>query len=160
MEISARLARHIREFNTGGNMTWSNVSEVLADVTWKEATYELEGFNTIAKLVYHIQYYMEGVSEVFAGGELSIRDKYSFDCPAFDNAASWENFKQKVLKMGELFADRIAAYPDTSWEEDFTAERYGVYFRNIIGLLEHSYYHLGQIVIIKKMLRSTYLNRD
>ncbi len=160
MEISARLARHVREFNTGGNMTWSNVSDVLADVTWQEATYELEGFNTIAKLVYHIQYYMEGVSEVFAGGELSIRDKYSFDCPAFDDAASWENFKQRVLKIGELFADRIAAYPDTSWEEDFTDEKYGVYFRNIIGLLEHSYYHLGQIVIIKKLLRSTYLNKE
>ena len=160
MEISARLARHIREFNTGGNMTWFNVSDVLADVTWQEATYELEGFNTIAKLVYHIQYYMEGVSEVFAGGELSIRDKYSFDCPAFDDAASWENFKQRVLKIGELFADRVTAYPDTSWEEDFTDEKYGVYFRNIIGLLEHSYYHLGQIVIIKKLLRSTYLNKE
>lgn len=160
MEISARLARHIREFNTGGNMTWSNVSDVLADVTWQEATYELEGFNTIAKLVYHIQYYMEGVSEVFAGGELSIRDKYSFDCPAFDDAASWENFKQRVLKIGELFADRVTAYPDTSWEEDFTDEKYGIYFRNIIGLLEHSYYHLGQIVIIKKVLRSPYLNKE
>lgn len=160
MEISARLACHIREFNTGGNMTWSNVSDVLADVTWQEATYELEGFNTIAKLVYHIQYYMEGVSEVFAGGELSIRDKYSFDCPAFDDAASWENFKQRVLKIGELFADRVAAYPNASWEEDFTDVRYGVYFRNIIGLLEHSYYHLGQIVIIKKILRSPYLKRE
>ncbi len=160
MEISARLARHVREFNTGGNMTWSNVSDVLADVTWQEATYELEGFNTIAKLVYHIQYYMEGVSEVFAGGELSIRDKYSFDCPAFDDAASWENFKQRVLKIGELFADRVTAYPDTSWEEDFTDEKYGIYFRNIIGLLEHSFYHLGQIVIIKKVLRSPYLNKE
>lgn len=160
MEISTRLARHIREFNTGGNMTWSNVSEVLADVTWEEATYELEGFNTIAKLVYHIRYYMEGVSEVFTGGELSIRDKYSFDCPVFEDAASWENFKEQVLSIGGIFADRVAAYPNASWEDNFTDERYGVYFRNIIGLLEHSYYHLGQIVIIKKMLRSPYLKRE
>ena len=35
---------------------------------------------------------------------------------------------------------------------DFVDEKYGTYSRNINGILEHSYYHLGQIVLIKKLV--------
>jgi len=38
--------------------------------------------------------------------------------------------------------------------DDFTDEKYGTYQRNLIGILEHSYYHLGQIVLIKKLLKT------
>jgi len=31
-------------------------------------------------------------------------------------------------------------------------EKYGNYQRNIDGMIEHSYYHLAQIVVIKKIL--------
>ena len=36
--------------------------------------------------------------------------------------------------------------------EHFVDEKYGNYQRNIDAMIEHSYYHLGQIVMIKKML--------
>jgi len=32
--------------------------------------------------------------------------------------------------------------------------KYGNYFRNIVGVIEHIHYHLGQIVLIKKILVS------
>ena len=37
-------------------------------------------------------------------------------------------------------------------DEAFVDEKYGTYHRNIDGMIEHCYYHLGQIVLIKKML--------
>jgi len=33
-------------------------------------------------------------------------------------------------------------------------EKYGNYYRNFHGIIEHCHYHLGQIVLIKKMLLS------
>jgi hypothetical protein len=34
----------------------------------------------------------------------------------------------------------------------FVDEKYGTYLRNIEAMIEHSYYHLGQIVLIRKIL--------
>ncbi|MEG1022142.1 MAG: hypothetical protein RSE50_11550 [Myroides sp.] len=41
---------------------------------------------------------------------------------------------------------------DEKLDSVFVDEKYGSYRRNIEAMIEHSYYHLGQIVLIKKML--------
>ena len=48
----------------------------------------------------------------------------------------------------------IAQLPDSRLEAIFVEEKYGTWFRNIHGLIEHTHYHLGQIAIIKKMYRT------
>ena len=34
-------------------------------------------------------------------------------------------------------------------------EKYGTYYRNFHGLIEHAHYHLGQIVLIKKLVAAS-----
>jgi hypothetical protein len=34
----------------------------------------------------------------------------------------------------------------------FVDAKYGDYARNIEGVIEHSYYHLGQVVLVRKMV--------
>ncbi|GAA4794839.1 hypothetical protein GCM10023231_24020 [Olivibacter ginsenosidimutans] len=41
---------------------------------------------------------------------------------------------------------------DSKFDEIFIDEQYGTYLRNIEGVIEHGYYHLGQIVLIKKLI--------
>jgi len=43
--------------------------------------------------------------------------------------------------------------PDSKINEVFVNEKYGTYLRNIDGMIEHCYYHLGQITLIKKLLQ-------
>lgn len=50
------------------------------------------------------------------------------------------------------FADEVAQIPDEKLDEIFVNEKYGTYLRNIEGVIEHSYYHFGQIVLIKKLI--------
>lgn len=38
-------------------------------------------------LTFHIDYYLKGLIQVMDGGELEIRDKYSFDLPEIKSAA-------------------------------------------------------------------------
>jgi hypothetical protein len=42
--------------------------------------------------------------------------------------------------------------PDSKMDEVFVDEKYGTHLRNIDGMIEHAYYHLGQIALIKKMI--------
>ena len=52
----------------------------------------------------------------------------------------------------EKFVRLIQQLPEHQLWETFAKGEYGNYYRNIQGVTEHVHYHLGQIVLIKKML--------
>ena len=52
----------------------------------------------------------------------------------------------------EKFPNCVELVPDQELEENFTDEKYGNYRRNIEGVIKHSYYHLGQISLLRKMV--------
>ncbi len=131
----------------------TNYKKQLQDLTWDEANTKITGLNTIAVLTYHIDYYVAGVLEVLKGGNLEISDKYSFDFPKYDSAEKWYNIRKKLFNDAEEFAGILKTFPEEKLDKIFTDEKYGDYRKNINALIEHAYYHLGQISLIKKMIR-------
>jgi len=98
-----------------------------------------------------MHYYVKGIRDVLEGKPLVIRDKFSFDHPPISSQESWNQMIETVMLDAEKIATLIEAIPDEDLENDFDDGKYGSVYRNINGLLEHSYYHLGQIPIIKKL---------
>jgi hypothetical protein len=155
MTINAQIAKHFREVHFGGNWTWSNLKDTLADVTWEQATTKVYEMNTVAALVYHINYYVDVTLKVLEGEMLEAHDKYSFDLPLIQSHRDWEQLLNKVWADAEKFANLVEQLPYSKLEEIFVKEKYGNYYRNFSGIIEHSHYHLGQIVIIKKLLQQS-----
>jgi len=153
MNASTNIAKHFREVFFGGNWTVSNLKEQLADVTWQEATTQVYSLNTIATLTYHIGYFVTVVLKVLQGGPLDGNDKLSFDHPPINSQEDWQNLIDKTLAEAETFTALVAQLPESRLWEDFTDPKYGIYYRNIHGIIEHTHYHLGQIAIIKKIVR-------
>ena len=52
----------------------------------------------------------------------------------------------------ENFAVLIEQLPENKFAETFIDEKYGNYYRNIHGIIEHNHYHLGQISLIRKLI--------
>jgi hypothetical protein len=154
MNLSTHLAKHFRDVHFGGNWTWSNLKDNLSDVTWEEAITKVGDLNTIATLTFHINYFVDAALKVLKGGPLDAHDKYSFDHPPINSQEDWNRMAERVLKEGEEFAVLVEKMPESSFWETFTDEKYGNYYRNIQGIIEHTHYHLGQIAIIKKLIRS------
>ena len=154
MKITSLLAKHLREVHFGGNWTWVNLKDTLANVNWQQATMQINSLNTIVKLTYHIHYYVTVVSKVLQGEPLTGKDKFSFDHPPINSEEDWQNLLNKVFTDAENFAKMVEALPDSKLEETFMEEKYGNYYRNLQGIIEHTHYHLGQIVIIKKLLQA------
>jgi uncharacterized damage-inducible protein DinB len=153
MKNAQQLSGRFREIMLNG--TWvanTNFKHQLENLDWKIATTELPSLNTIAALAQHIHYYINGINAVFKGGTLDIRDKFSFDFPAIESQQEWEAFLSRFWNDSETFANLVEQMPDEQLQQPFTDEKYGSYQRNIDAMIEHSYYHLGQIVLIKKML--------
>lgn len=153
MSSTSQLARRFREVLLDG--LWianTNYKDQLSDITWQRATTKVGSLNTIAMLTFHIDYYIAGLIHVFEGGDLEIRDQYSFDLPPLESEVQWENLKNKLWGDAEKFAVLLEQMPDSKMNEVFVDEKYGTYLRNIDGMIEHCYYHLGQITLIKKLL--------
>ncbi len=153
MTLSSQLAQHIREAQYGPNMTGANLRENLADVTLQEATTQVHNLNTIASLTFHIHYYLAAQLNVLEGGPLDAHDKYSYDAPEFKTEEDWRAFIQQTVEDADRHAHLVEQMTDDQIWETFVLEKYQTYFRNFLGMIEHTYYHLGQIAIIKKMIR-------
>lgn len=148
-----QIANRFREIILNG--TWvanTNYKDQLATLPWETATSKFKSLNTIAVLAQHIHYYINGITQVFKGGTLDIKDKYSFDFPPITSQNDWASFLSKFWKDAEEFASLIEQMPEEKLHEVFVDEKYGTYQRNIDAMIEHAYYHLGQIVLLKKIL--------
>jgi uncharacterized damage-inducible protein DinB len=154
MTLNEQFAKQIRELFLNGHWVSTNVKEQLDDVDVEMANTSYESLNTIALLAFHLNYYLEGVMNVFKGGGLDIRDKYSFDMAPITSEEEWDVMRSNIYRNAEYFATLIEHMPLSQLTDHFVDEKYGTYQRNLIGILEHSYYHLGQIVLIKKLLKS------
>lgn len=152
MNLTAQIARHFREVHFGGNWTSVNLKDSLAGITWQQATTKVYSLNTIAALVYHINYYVSAVLKVLEGGPLDAHDKYSFDPPLIQSDEDWEKLLNKTWTDAKKFANLIEQLSESKLENDFSEKKYGSYYRNLHGIIEHTHYHLGQIVLIKKII--------
>jgi len=156
MENSNQLANRFKEVLLKGKwIANTNFKDQLSNVTWQQATNRIGSLNTIAALTYHINYYIAGVLNVFEGGPLEIRDKYSFDLPEIKSKVDWDSLLNSMWDNADKFANHIELMSDEKLESIFVEEKYGNYRRNIEGIIEHSYYHLGQISLIKKMIKES-----
>jgi len=153
MQRNQLLAMRLKEvFLDGKWIANTNYQEQINSITWQQAISQIQNLNSIALLTFHINYYIAGLLQVFNGGKLEISDRYSFDMPEITTENEWIDLKLNFLTNAKAFCDKVADFDDTKLDEVFIEEKYGSYLRNIEAVLEHSYYHLGQVVLIKKMI--------
>ena len=113
MKSTHEIAKRFREVILNG--TWianTNYKDQLNNLDWKIATTQFQSLNTIAILAQHIHYYIKGINNVFKGGTLDIKDKFSFDFPPIESQSDWNNFLSIFWTDAELFATLIEQMPD------------------------------------------------
>lgn len=153
MTRNATIASRLKEVLLSGNwIANTNYKEQILSVNWQQATKKVGNLNTIAALTSHISYYLAGLLNAFKNGKLEISDKYSFDVPLIQSEEDWNKLVTGFLDNSEKFADHVEQMDDRIFDEPFVDEKYGSYLRNIEGVIEHTYYHLGQISLIRKMI--------
>ncbi|MEI5985143.1 MULTISPECIES: DinB family protein [Sphingobacterium] len=153
MEKCEFMASRFREVYLSG--TWianTNYQDQLQQINWQIASTQIADLNTIAAIVYHINYYLQGILEGLEDGQFTIQDKFSFDVPEIVEDREWQILVHVFLDNAEKFAQTIERFDESKLEETFFEERFGNYWRNIEGVIEHGYYHLGQIVLIRKLI--------
>lgn len=153
MKRNLAIAGRLREVLLDGRwIANTNFKEQILNTDWHQAVQKTDNLNSIAALTYHINYYLAGILNAFQTGKLEISDKYSFDLPPINSETDWNKLVADFLSNSEKFANQVEQMDDSIFDRPFVDEKYGSNLRNIEGVIEHSYYHLGQVVLIKKIL--------
>ena len=153
MTLSQQLAIRFREVILDGKwVANTNYKDQLSAISYKTAFKKMGSLNSIGLLSQHIHYYIAGVNKVLEGGTLEIRDAYSFDFSPLTTQEQWEAFLNQFWLDSEVFISFVEKLDDSQLKAAFVDKKYGSYIRNIEGMIEHCYYHLGQIVLLKKLL--------
>lgn len=147
------LSDRLREVLLNGKwVANTNFKEQITSINWEQANAKVQNLNTIALLTFHVNYYLKGILNVFEGGELEIKDKFSFDMPEIKSEMDWLDLVNDFIHNSERFIDQVEKMDEKDLAQQFVKEEYGSYLRNIEAQIEHSYYHLGQISLIKKLI--------
>lgn len=153
MQLVKEISEQIKGFHYGPNATGVNLKMALEGVDWEMATVKTGSLHSIAELVFHINYYVDAILGVLQGKPLTAHDKYSFDLPPINSQADWEGLLEKVWKDADKMIETVATMEESKLAEVFVLEKYGNYYRNLTGMCEHSNYHIGQISLLKKIIR-------
>ena len=153
METVSTLTNRLKEVLTDGQwVSGTNFKKEIENMSWQNAITPVANLNSVAAIIWHIEYYLKGVTNVLEGGTLDIKDKFSFDTPDFKSQTDWENLKVSFFKTCNTYISLIITkLSKDQLNAPFVDKKYGDYHRNINAMIEHCYYHLGQIVLIKKL---------
>ena len=154
MNITSQIAQALLEVTEGGNWTDSNVADTIKDVSVEEATHRTEASpNTIASLIHHLSYWNRIMIQRINGIKPDIPESNGFNVPPLRTDQDWGNLKKDHFASAHELADAILKVDESRLEESILTDYSSVY-KNLQGTVEHVHYHLGQIVIIKKLVRA------
>jgi len=156
MTEPARIADQLRRAMSGESWTGVCVNEVLADVTAEQAAaHPLANAHSIWELVLHIEVYLGGAYQALEGKPMPkiYRTPEDWRAPGETSAAAWKQAVAELQATAAALADAM---------ERFDAARFEVVVRNreydhyhlLHGVVQHTLYHLGQIVMVKKALNA------
>lgn len=130
-----------------------SLEEALADVTAEEAAYRpAESVHSIWELALHAAAWAGEVANRLDGNPSG--EPAQGDWPEPDLDLGWEDAVQQVFSARD---DLLAALRDQSEEElDLMVgdEPGFTRYATVLGLAQHNGYHGGQIVLLKKLIRS------
>jgi uncharacterized damage-inducible protein DinB len=153
MKITDKIATHIRDCFDGENWTSVNISDTLKDVDWQQAQQRTTASqNTIDSLLHHLYYWNGIMMERIKGINPSVPDLNGFDAGELKNENDWNDLKEKTHQSFIQLADAVKNFPEEKLFETSPTGK-SSYYKNFHGIVEHAHYHLGQIVILKKLIK-------
>ena len=143
---------HLFEKTFTGN-AWHGpaVMEVLADLTIEETLNKIENSHTIAELVEHMITWRQFVVKKLEGDAL-------YDVPEHENFRSvstitekdWKATLERLQLSQETLLNLLKSTPDNKLNETVGNRNYN-YYTLLHGIIQHDIYHLGQIVLMRKL---------
>lgn len=153
MGITEAIAQHVLDVHQGNNWTEVDLAHTLHDVTLAEATTCTPASpNTIAALLHHLTFWNRVMARRAQGQSTEVGPANGFDAPVLRTEQDWADLRADNLRSAQELAAAIRAFDEANLEAAILPN-YASAYKNLQGAVEHLHYHLGQLVILKNLVR-------
>ena len=159
MSETKRIADQLQRAYQGRAWHGPSLLEILADVTAVQANAQpIPKVHSIQQLVLHIAAWMDAVRERIENGPVVEPADGDWPLIADTSEAGWQQTLALLAERQQALLGVIANLTDEQLNQRLgtahdpvTASGYSAYY-NLHGVIQHSLYHAGQIVLLKKLL--------
>ena len=148
MKFSEAIAQHFYEVNYGNNWTDASVKDALQGITWEQASKKIGAANTIASLLFHMDFYNMVVYDRLLGNKRNFEHEESLRVE-INNEEDWQELQDRYFANVAKIHQAILQFDESLLFEQKTKN---TPYKNLHGLIEHIHYHLGQISLLKKLV--------
>lgn len=154
MKITDLIAQHILEVHEGNNWTEVDLTDTLQGISVGHAQQILQASpNTIAALLHHITYWNRVMVQRTVGVSVILPETNGYDVSILKTEKDWRLLKEDNLRSAHELANAIRNFDEEKLLEPIIPG-YPTAYKNLQGSVEHVHYHLGQMVILKKLIES------
>ncbi|OHT45111.1 DinB family protein [Flavobacterium tructae] len=152
MSESKRISNLYQSIYNGDPWLEVNLTKTLENVTAAQAYRKINpNLNTIWEITNHLIQWRRNILNRMQG-EAVITPDHNYFVPVLDpSEAAWEQSLQSLAKSQEAWNTFFQDFDDADLAKIYVNNGH-TYYEHLHGIIQHDVYHLGQIVILKKLL--------
>lgn len=149
-----RIHQRLRRIVEGDSWHGPSLREILQEVSAPEAyARPIPGAHTIWELVLHIGAWAGAVRMRLGGERAELSDEENFPTVTDASQEAWEAARSGMEEEHRLLAETVAGL-DESRLDGAVVEGMSSVYNHLHGLIEHSLYHAGQLMLLKRALEA------
>jgi len=152
MSESKRISNLYQSIYNGNPWLEVNLDNTLKNITAEQAYRKINpNLNTIWEIVNHLIQWRRNILERMQGEVIKTPD-HNYFVPVLDpSEAAWEQSLQTLAKSQDSWNAFFEDFNDADLAKIYVNNGH-TYYEHLHGIIQHDVYHLGQIVILKKLL--------
>jgi uncharacterized damage-inducible protein DinB len=152
MEETLRISKLFSDLYDGNAWIDVTIFRTLKNINSEQAfSRPAENLNSIWEIVNHLVSWRETVLKRM-GGEIIEEPKNNFFEPVKDHSEeAWQNTLKRFEKSQQMWLQFLSAFDNQNLGKFYSQSKY-TYYDLMHGVIQHDAYHLGQIVLLKKMV--------
>ncbi len=157
MNETERIVDQLERAYDGDAWSGPNLLEALKDVTAEQAArHPIEGAHSIWEIVLHVAAWMDAMRERMTGEYVRLPADGDWQEVTDASDAAWREAVEKLESKQRALIDAVKNLHDEQLEEQIGTRRdkamgAGVSrYVSLHGVVQHNFYHAGQIVLLKK----------
>lgn len=149
-----RLTQDFTDFFDGNPWFGNNFKNIISDITPAEALAEPPNGHSIARLLWHMVKWRIALTERLLGNlafRADVSDADNWRENETLDAESWEAAKRQYESLQTVIVTELGRRTDGFFDEEFLpGKKFGWL---ATGVVQHDIYHLGQIAMVKSLVR-------
>jgi uncharacterized damage-inducible protein DinB len=153
MSPKERLIKLVEDHFDGNPWLDVNIMKHLNEINYVDAAIKIGNANSIWQLVYHMMHWrITNMRRV--GGMMIPAPNHNFIIQIPNQSKiAWEKLKNDFMKTHYDFVDFLKNFDESKMDEIYEGNGH-TYYEHLQGILIHDAYHLGQIVLLRKLIEN------